>query len=67
MLHENPINCICGQKPELKIRPIWGEGGVDYYFYECSKCEISTFASRKEEYCRETWGATIKRKLELLK
>ena len=63
MLYENPINCICGQKPELKIRPIWGKGGVDYVYYECDSCKIFTFAARKEELCRESWSATITRKL----
>lgn len=64
MLYDAPINCICGQKPELKIRPIWGEGGVDYVYYICEPCQIFTFATKNEECCRELWSAMIERKIK---
>jgi hypothetical protein len=57
------INCHCGSKPKLKKRLI--AYNTNYLYYECSKCEISTFGTRLEEFCRELWRATILKQKEM--
>lgn len=62
MLFDYPIKCLCEFPPELKRREIPPGCAEPYYFYECDKCNINTFATRKEEFCRELWNAAITRK-----
>lgn len=61
MLYNEPINCLCGQRPKLLTRKIGGDN-VDYFYYACEKCGISTFSTRLEEFCRELWCATVNRR-----
>lgn len=63
MLYDKPLDCVCGNQPELKNKPIGGN--YQYYYYECSCCNISTFSTRLEEFCRELWNSAIVRKLKI--
>jgi hypothetical protein len=65
MLYDKPLNCICNKSPQLKTKPIGGD--YKYYYYECGDCNISTFSTRLEEFCRELWNAAIFYKLNSIK
>ena len=62
MLYDKPLKCICKDKPLLKRRSVAIKSKVRYYYYECKKCNICTFATRLEEFCRELWNAAIVKK-----
>lgn len=64
MLYDHPLKRICGDSPELKRREIPPSCSEPYFYYECEQCCIITFATRKEEYCRELWNSTIIKKNE---
>ena len=57
------FSCLCGKPPEL-LRRLIDQRKVNYYYYACPSCEILTFSTRKEEFCRELWNSTIKLKLQ---
>lgn len=57
------INCHCGLAPKLKKRMIAYK--TNYLYYTCKKCDISTFATRLEEFSCELWNATIKKQKEM--
>lgn len=67
MLEEYPLDCICGAgRPKLETVEITCKGGVPFVLYCCASCGAQTFSTRKEEYCRELWNSTIKRKTGLI-
>jgi hypothetical protein len=61
MLLDYPQNCLCGSKPKLaKMNVDFRAPTKDKYVkYVCEKCDIHTFGTQKEEYCRELWNAGV--------
>ena len=55
---KSPQPCFkCKNHPSLLTK----EFGRDllYYFYSCQNCNISTFSTREEIFCRELWNAAV--------
>lgn len=67
MLLNNPKDCVCGQRPKLLSRSVSLDAPKTckekVYSYSCPKCGISTFHTKKEEFCRELWNAAVDFKL----
>ncbi len=58
-MNNNLTNCFCGRAPKFSIREI--AFNVPYIMLSCDcNLGISTFATRKEEYCMELWQSTIR-------
>lgn len=57
MLRNKPQNCPrCNKKPKLKRRLI-ALPSCYYKYYTC--CDIQTFSTREEEFCRELWNCRV--------
>ena len=64
MLYDYPLKCLCGNDPKLiKIDvDMRTSTKTKYVKYICEKCDIHTFGTRNEIFCRELWNAGIELK-----
>lgn len=67
MLRDHPQSCTCGGLAVLDTRPIYGPNSLDFLFYRCDSCDRFTFATLKEEYCRELWNASVDKSKDKIK
>jgi len=64
MYNKKLKNCLCGNKPKLEKRYIFGSDSLYYFYYLCPECGEHTFSSRLKEFIVELWNSAIERKLK---
>lgn len=65
MLRDKPQNCPrCKKPPKLKKKLI-ADPKTYYFYYDC--CDIQTFSTREEEFCRELWNCRVDKEALLKK